>query len=135
MVYLVDDVLLSLFYLPILYYVFLSNLSFLVLFFSERGVTKLVMQRHRVTRRVMIIWFKLILLIHRSDFRFGKSTMISLFYFSYLLSQNTFKRPASGSWMNEFDNSLPLSYDLYYDNLIMIKAASHSLRKLNLVRR
>lgn len=83
----------------------------------------------------MIIWFKLILLIHRSDFRFGKSTMISLFYFSYLLSQNTFKRPASGSWMNEFDNSLPLSYDLYYDNLIMIKAASHSLRKLNLVRR
>lgn len=91
MVYLVDDVLLSLFYLPILYYVFLSNLSFLVLFFSERGVTKLVMQRHRVTRRVMIIWFKLILLIHRSDFRFGKSTMISLFYFSYLLSQNTFR--------------------------------------------
>lgn len=89
--YLVDDVLLSLFYLPILYYVFLSNLSFLVLFFSERGVTKLVMQRHRVTRRVMIISFKLILLIHRSDFRFGKSTMISLFYFSYLLSQNTFR--------------------------------------------
>lgn len=91
--YLVDDVLLSLFYLPILYYVFLSNLSILVLLFfsSERGVTKLVMQRHRVTRRVMIISFKLILLIHRSDFLFGKSTMISLFYFSYLLSQNTFR--------------------------------------------